>query len=311
MGHGHDHGSGGHGGGAAAVMTAGARYRGRLLIAFAVTAVFTVVQAITAVTTGSLALLGDTGHMLTDVIGLGMGLAAVEVSRRLGTSPARSFGAYRLEVLAALANAGLLTAVGAYAVVEAVRRLGDPPDVPAGPVLVVAVLGLAANLVSMALLRQGAEESLTVEGAYLEVLADTLGSVAVIVAALLMLATGWGWVDPVVGAGIGLVVLPRAWRLGRQALGVLLQLPPDGIDPAAVEADLRGIPDVVDVHDLHLWTVTSGLDVASAHVMIRVGGDAHAVLDTARQVLADHHGLDHATLQVEPEDHHGCAEMSW
>lgn len=306
MGHDHDHGHG-----AAGVMTAGARHRRRLMAAFVITLVFTIVQGVTAVATGSLALLSDTGHMVTDVMGLGMGLAAVEVSQRMGTSPGRSFGAYRLEVLAALANAVLLTAVGGYAVVEAVRRMGDPPDVPGVPLLVVAALGLGANLVSMALLRRGASESMTVEGAYLEVLADTLGSVAVIVAAVVILVTGWGWVDPVVGAGIGLVVLPRAWRLGRRALGVLLQLAPASVDPDRVEADLRAIPSVVDVHDLHLWTLTSGLDVASAHLMIAVGADSHAVLDQARALLADQHGLDHATLQVEPEDHHGCAELTW
>lgn len=293
------------------MLSAGARHRPRLLAAFGITATFLVVQAVTAVWTGSLALLSDTGHMATDVLGLGMALAAVEASRRVGRSPARTFGVYRLEILAAAANAVLLFAVGGYALVEGISRLGDPVEVPAVPLLVVAVLGLLANLVAFLLLRGGAEESLAVEGAYLEVMADMLGSVAVIIAAVVLLVTGWTWVDPVVGAGIGLVVLPRAWGLGRRALGVLLQHAPAGMDPDAVRADLAALPDVVDVHDLHLWTLTSGLDVASAHVMVRGGTDPHRVLDAARELLSVGYGLDHATLQVEPEDHTGCADVTW
>ena len=281
MSHDHD-----HGGGAATVLSASGRHRRRLVAAFAVTATFTVVQAVTAWLTGSLALLSDTAHMVTDVLGLGMALAAVGLSARIGVSADRSFGAYRLEILAALANALLLTGVGVYALVEAVQRLGDPPEIPGLPLLVVAALGLLANLASLLLLRDGAADSLAVEGAYVEVVADLLGSAAVVVAAVLILTTGWGWVDPVIGAGVGLVVLPRAWRLGGKALRVLLQEAPAGMDPAVVEADLRGIDGVVDVHDLHLWTLTSGLDVASAHVMVGVGVEPHGVLDRARQVLA-------------------------
>lgn len=293
------------------MMTAGGRHRSRLIAAFAITATLLVVQAVAAVLTGSLALLSDTGHMATDVLGLGMALAAVEASRRVAGSPSRTFGVYRLEILAALANAMLLFGVGIYVVVEAVSRVGDPVDVPAVPLLVVAVLGLGANVAAFLLLRGGAEDSLVVEGAYLEVLADLLGSVAVIIAAVVLLITGWTWVDPVVGVGIGLVVLPRAWRLGTRALRVLLQSAPAGMDPDAVRADLAAIPDVVDVHDLHLWTLTSGLDVASAHVMVRSDSDPHRVLDAARELLAVTYGLDHATLQVEPEDHTGCADVTW
>lgn len=307
--HAHSHGHGHVG--AAAMRSAGARHRSRLLAAFGITATFLCVQAVTAAWTGSLALLSDTGHMATDVLGLGMALAAVEAARRVGASPARTFGVYRLEILAAAANAMLLFGVGGYALVEGMSRLGEPVDVPATPLLVVAVLGLLANAVAFLLLRGGAAQSMAVEGAYLEVVADMLGSVAVIVAAVVILLTGWTWVDPVVGAGIGLVVLPRAWRLGRRALGVLLQNAPDGMDPEQVRADLAALPDVVDVHDLHLWTLTSGLDVASAHVMVRSGTDAHRVLDAARELLTLGYGLDHATLQVEPEDHTGCADVTW
>jgi cobalt-zinc-cadmium efflux system protein len=178
-------------------------------------------------------------------------------------------------------------------------------------VLVVGILGLVVNLISFMLLRPGASESLNVQGAYLEVVADVLGSIGVVVAAIVMSLTDWLWVDPVIGAAIGLFILPRAWRLGREALRVLVQAAPSGTDLAAIDAELRSIPGVVDVHDLHVWTLTSEMEVATAHVMVAAGTDAHAVLDRARSLLSERHHLDHATLQVEPDDHHGCDEVSW
>jgi cobalt-zinc-cadmium efflux system protein len=198
-----------------------------------------------------------------------------------------------------------------YVLVEAIRRIQHPSDVTTGPVLVVGVLGLAVNVVSFLLLREGARESLNVRGAYLEVFADLLGSLGVIVGTTLLWATGWHWVDPVVALAIGVFVLPRAWRLGREALRILVQEAPPGIDVERVRADLLTIPNVVDVHDLHVWTLTSDMEVATAHVMVSAGSDTHGVLDQARQVLADRHGLTHATLQVEPDNHRGCDEMSW
>jgi len=173
------------------------------------------------------------------------------------------------------------------------------------------VLGLAANLVAFALLREGAKESLNVEGAYLEVLSDTVGSVGVIVGAIVIAVTGWTWVDPVVGVAIGAWILPRTWRLGGQALRILVQAAPPGLDLDAVERDLAGLPGVVDVHDLHVWTLTSEMEVASAHLMVAVGTDHHGVLDQARSLLQASYGIGHATLQVEPEDHHGCDEVAW
>jgi cobalt-zinc-cadmium efflux system protein len=195
--------------------------------------------------------------------------------------------------------------------VEAVRRLAEPAHVLAGPMLVVAVLGLAVNLVAFALLRAGSRESLNVEGAYLEVLADTLGSLGVIVGAIVLGLTGWGWVDPVVGVAIGVFILPRTWRLGAHAVRILIQAAPPGTDLAAIEADLCTIPGVVGVHDLHVWTLTSDMEVASAHVMVRDGTDTHGVLDRARELLRDAHDIGHATLQVEPDTHLGCNEIAW
>jgi len=304
----HDHGGHGH---SHVSISAGARHRGALVAALAVLVVFMVVEAVAAFATGSLALLSDAGHMLTDVGGIGMALAAISLAGREARSAHRTFGLYRLEILAALANAVLLFAVAGWVIWEAVARLGDPVEVPSGPMLVVAAAGLAANVVAFFLLRRGAEESINLEGAYLEVLADLLGSVGVIVAAVLIGLTGWSWVDPVVGVGIGVFILPRTWRLGSQAVRILVQAAPAGTDVDAIATELAAIDGVVDVHDLHVWTLTSSMDVASAHLMIGRGTDAHAVLDRARSLLDERHGIGHATLQVEPDDHTGCDELTW
>ncbi len=161
------------------------------------------------------------------------------------------------------------------------------------------------------LLRPGASESLNVKGASLEVLSDTLGSIGVIVGAIVWGVTGWTWVDPLVGAAIGIFILPRAYQLGREAIRILVQEAPARIDIPALHADLAAIPGVVDVHDLHVWTLTSEMEVASAHIMVSAGTDHHAVLDEAREVLGNGHGVAHATLQIEPDDHKGCDEVDW
>jgi cobalt-zinc-cadmium efflux system protein len=233
------------------------------------------------------------------------------VADRAASDGPRTFGLYRLEILAALANAVLLFAVATYVVVEAVRRWGDPPDVLVGPMLVVAIVGLVANVVAFGLLRSGSKESLNVEGAYLEVLSDLVGSVGVIAAAVVIGVTDWAWVEPAVGVAIGVFILPRTWRLGAQAVRVLVQAAPPGLDLVGLETTLRGIDGVVDVHDLHVWTLTSEMDVASVHVMVCEGTDTHAVLDRARVVMRDQHGIDHATLQIEPDTHKGCDELAW
>ena len=308
--HGHDHGGGGHAHSHASIRS-GERHKGRLFVAFCVLASLMVVEMVAGVVTGSLALLSDAGHMLTDVLGLGMALAAIQLASRGSKRSQNTFGLYRLEILAALANSVLLFWVGFYVLYEAFQRIGDPVEIDAGPVLVVAVLGLAANLIAFALLREGAKESLNVQGAYLEVLADTLGSVGVIVAAITISLTGWTWVDPAVGVAIGLWILPRTWKLGGQAVRILVQAAPPELDIDGVAADLAQVPGVIDVHDLHAWTLTSDMEVVSAHLMVATGTDAHAVLDQARSVLTDRYGIDHATLQVEPEDHRGCDDVNW
>ena len=306
--HDHDHGLG--------LARAGERHRGRLVAAFVVIATFFVVQAVAAVATNSLALLSDAGHMLTDVIGIGMALAAISLATRFAGRRSRgasrhTFGLYRLEILAAFVNSLLLFAVAIWVVVEAIRRLGSEPEVLGGPMLVVAILGLIANLVAFALLRSGAKESINVEGAYLEVLADTVGSVGVIIAAVLLAVFGWTWVDSVAGVLIGLWILPRTWRLGRRAVMILLQAAPAHVDLDRLADELSSIDGVVDVHDLHVWTLTSEMDAASVHLVMASTADSHGVLDDARHCLAARHGILHATLQVEPDDHEGCDQITW
>ncbi|MEV4465756.1 cation diffusion facilitator family transporter [Micromonospora echinofusca] len=305
MGAGHDHHHG-------SVANAAHRHRGRLWAAFGLLAGLMVVEAVAAFRTGSLALLSDAGHMFTDVLGIGMALAAISATRRAGADPQRTFGLYRLEVLAALANAVLLSGVAVYVVIEAVRRFGDPPEVLAGPMLVVAVLGLLANVGAFALLRSGAKESINVHGAYLEVLGDLLGSLGVIAAALLIATTGWWWADPLVAVAIGLFILPRTWRLGRAALRILVQAAPEHLQVTAVHDRLAAVPGVAEVHDLHVWTLTSGMEVASAHLTMAPDAEVGAVLGAARAALHDDFQIEHATLQIEPGASPGaCGAVEW
>jgi cobalt-zinc-cadmium efflux system protein len=240
-----------------------------------------------------------------------MALAAIHAANRARHADARTYGLYRLEILAALANAALLFGVCGYVIVEAIRRFSDPPDVASVPVLVVGCVGLAINVVGFVLLREGAGESLNVRGAYLEVVADALGSLGVIVGAIIMGTTGWDRVDPIVGVAIGVFIVPRAYRLGRDALRVLVQAAPHGMDVSEIRATLGEIPGVEDVHDLHVWTLTSDMHVLTAHLVVGDDTPTQPVLASARTSLSDRFGLDHATLQVERGHSDDCAEMSW
>ncbi|MGH3646502.1 MAG: cation diffusion facilitator family transporter [Micromonosporaceae bacterium] len=295
---------------------AGERHRPRLLAAFVLLLGFMVVEAAAAWWTGSLALLSDAAHMFTDVLGIGMALAAIQAAAawRPGQGSAqRTFGLYRLEVLAALANAVLLFGVAGYVLVEAVRRFTDPPDVLSGPMLVVAIAGLAANLVAYALLRPGAAESLNVRGAHLEVLGDALGSVAVIVAAVVIALTGWGYADPIVAVAVAVFILPRTARLAAAAVRILVQAAPKHLDVPAIESELLAVAGVTDVHDLHVWTLTSGMEVASAHLTVAPTAASSDVLAAARTTLQDRYGIDHATLQLEPvgAPEACCEDVGW
>lgn len=307
--HGHDHGHGHERRGADR-----RSHRRALAYAFTLTLAFLFVEAVAAFATDSLSLLSDAGHMLTDVGGLGMALAAMHLAGRPQRRTDRTFGLYRLEILAALLNALLLFGVAGFVLSEAARRIlgeGTPPELPGGVLMVVAVAGLAVNVASFLLLRRGASENLNLRVAYLEVISDGIGSVGVLAAGLVVLLTGWGYADAIVGAAIGLFILPRTYALAREAVRILLQTAPRHVDIEAVRQDLARLPGVVDVHDLHVWTLTSQMEVASAHLMVAVGTDTHAVLDQARVLLSERHHLTHATLQVEPDDHTGCDEVTW
>lgn len=287
-----------HGGGS--IGTAGAKYKRRLAAALTLTATYMVAEVVGGLVTGSLALLADAAHMLTDVGGLALALLAIRFAAREPT-PQRTFGYMRMEVLAALANALVLLLLTVYILYEAYQRFLSPPEVLSGPMLLVAIVGLAVNLISMALLAGGAAESLNVKGAYFEVLSDMLGSVGVIAAALLMMWKGWVLADPLIGAGIGLFIVPRTWVLLSQVVHILMQAAPAGMDVAAIENRLRTIPGVVDVHDLHVWTLTSGFDVMTCHLLVTDLVEARAAIRAARRIAKDEFGIEHTTIQIDDQ----------
>ncbi|EOM77131.1 cation transporter [Rhodococcus rhodnii] len=294
MGHGHGHGVGGH---APTDRDEVTRSRiVRMSIALGIIASFLVLEVVVALAIDSLALLADAGHMLTDVAGLSMGLIALTLARRGSTNAARTFGWHRAEVLTAIVNAALLLGIATFILIEAISRRGDPPEIPGVALVLTAAAGLTANLVVVAMLRRDAGGSLAVRGAYLEVLADAVGSVGVLVAGASMLLFDWRWADIVVAVLISLWVLPRAVLLAASALRILTQASPAHVDVPAVEADLAALPGVCGVHDLHVWTLTTGMDVATVHIVTEP--DVGGVLDRAQRVL-DGHGLSHATVQVE------------
>lgn len=306
-GHGHSHGVGGHTPAGAGPPSSRVR---KMIVALAILVVFLVVEATVALAIGSLGLLADAGHMLTDVLGMSMGLTALLLARKGSAVAARTFGWHRAEVLTAIANAVLLLGVAAFIMYEAISRIGDAPEIPGVPLILTATAGLAANIVVMLLIRGDAKDSLAVRGAYMEVLADAVGSVGVLVAGVLMVVFGWTWADIVVGVLISLWVIPRAIKLAGSALRILTQASPGHVDVDALTGDLSALSGVTGVHDLHVWTLTTGMDVATVH--LECEGSSSMVLDRARSLLSAY-GLDHATVQVEPAAHgRTCKEeLTW
>lgn len=296
-GHGHGHAAG--------------RHRWRLAASFGLVATFFVVELVVGLASGSLALISDAGHMAADVVALGAALVATKIATRPDGTGRRTYGSYRAEVFASGLTVLIMLGVSVYVVAAAIARFGEEVEVPSGPLLVVGVLGLVVNLVCLVLLRGGARESINVKGAYLEVVADAVGSVGVIVAGVLVAATGSALWDGVVALAIGAFVAVRATMLGREVLAVLGQHAPDGVDLDTVVRDLDAVPGVAEVHDLHVWTLTSGMDVATAHLVVCVGADAQVVLAAAQSALREGHGIDHATLQVEANPARECHAASW
>ena len=260
---------------------------------------------------GSLALISDAGHMAADVVALGAALVATKIATRADSTGRRTYGSYRAEVFASGLAVLMMLGVAAYVVVEAISRIGEDPHVETGPMLVVGLLGLLVNLIALLLLRGGAQDSINVKGAYLEVVADTAGSVGVLVAGGLIIATGDSVWDTVVAFAIGAVVAVRAVLLGREVLAVLGQHVPAGLVIDDVTAALADVEGVRDVHDLHVWTLTSGMHVATAHLVLVDGADGGGVLRDGQRVLRERFRIEHATLQVEGHRSAACDAVTW
>ena len=289
--------------------SAAAVHRRRLTAVFGLTVSFLVVEVAGGIVTNSLALLADAGHMFTDVAGIGLALFAIRLAAR-PASKERTFGWYRVEILAAVINAVLLFGVAAYVLFEAWRRLMEPPEVDSGLMLAVAIAGMAANAVSLWLLRDAQGQSLNMRGAYLEVLGDLLGSVAVVVAAVVIGLTEFRAADPIASVVIGLMIVPRTWKLLRDAVDVLLEATPKGVDLVEVRRHILESDGVVDVHDLHAWTITSGMNVVSAHVVVEDGANPASVLDCLSTCLSDDFDVEHSTFQLETRDRRRVEEAS-
>ncbi len=290
MGHGHSH-------------TPAGKNKTRLVIVLALTTAYLVAEVVGGFLTGSLALLADAGHMLTDVAGLGMALMAIQFAERPAT-PERTYGFYRVEILAALINAVVLIGISGYILYEAYHRFRNPQQVQSGAMLGVATVGLVVNLIGIRLLRSASEESLNMKGAYYEVLSDMLTSIGVIVAAIIMLTTGWYYADPIISAGIGLFILPRTWMLLKDAVGVLLEGTPSDVNVASLRESIAGVHGVASVHDLHVWSLTSGVNAMSVHAVLANHALHDEVLAAVQKKVTSEFKISHATVQVECQ---GCA----
>jgi cobalt-zinc-cadmium efflux system protein len=290
MGHGHTH-------------TAAGKNKKRLAIVLALTTSYLVAEVVGGLLTHSLALLADAGHMLTDVAGLGLALLAIQFAERPAT-PERTYGFYRIEILAALINAVVLIGISIYILYEAYQRFRNPQEVQSGAMLAVAAVGLVVNIVGIRLLRAASEESLNMKGAYFEVMSDMLTSIGVMVAALIMLTTGWYYADPIISAGIGLFILPRTWMLLKDAVGVLLEGTPSDVNLTTLRESIATVPGVTSVHDLHVWSLTSGVNAMSVHAVLADHGLHDEVLAAVQKKVTAEFKIAHATVQVECQ---GCA----
>ena len=265
-----------------------------------------VAEAVGAVISGALVLLADAAHMAADAAGVGLSLLAVVFATRPPTAR-RTFGYARAEILAAMTNAVILFGMSVFIVVEAIRRLISPPAVESPLLVIFGVVALAANAVSLLVLRRGQAESLNIRGAFLEVGSDALGAAAVIVTGIVIGATGFVRADPIASLLVGVLILPRTWRLLADAVDVLLEASPRGIDLSEVRAHLTGLPGVREVHDLHAWTITSGLPVLSVHVVVEpdvlAAGRSAVMLDALQDCLRGHFDVGHSTFQLEPAGH--------
>ena len=294
----------GHGHGQ--LTTATGRYRQALITVMALSTLIAAGEILGALLTGSLVLLADAAHMAADAAGVGLSLLAVHFAARPPTAR-RTFGYARAEILAAMANAVVLLGMAAFIIADAIRRLMSPPSVESGLVIVFGLVALGANAVSLLLLRRGQAESLNLRGAFLEVASDALGALAVIVTGVVIATTGFTRADPIASLAVGILILPRTWRLLRETVDVLLEASPQGMDLSEVRRHMTGLSGVRDVHELHAWTITSGLPVLSAHVVVDPGvlddGRCATMLDRLQDCLRGHFDVEHSTFQLEPAGH--------
>jgi len=284
------------------VQSAASRYRARLAIAIAISVGILVIELIAAFRTNSLALFADAGHVFADVSGMVISMAAIWLANR-PTTGERSYGPYRVEILGATANALLLLGVSAFVIWEGIRRLSEPPAIDSAPIIAVALVALVGNLVSAWLLAPGRGESLLVKGAFLEVLGDLLGAGAVLVAGLVIALTGFFGADALAAILIGLLIVPRTLGLLRDSLDVLMEATPKGVDMNEVRRHVLEAPGVEAVHDLHAWTITSGMNVVSAHVVLADNAKPGEILDHLGTCLADDFDVKHSTFQLETREH--------
>ncbi len=283
------------------IQSAAGRNKKSLAIVFGLTSFYLIVEIIGGFWTGSLALLADAGHMLTDVAGVGLALLAIWFAEK-PASPERTYGYYRVEILAALTNAVVLILISLYILYEAYERFKNPPEVQSGTMLGVAAIGLVINIIGMYILRAGSKESLNMKGAYFEVLSDMLTSIGVIIAGIIMLTTGWYYADPIISAGIGLFILPRTWALLKDAVGVLLEGTPSDVNLAHLRESLMKIEGVAEIHDLHVWTLTSGVNAMSVHAVLKDGAEHDDVLARVHEHCTEEFKISHVTVQTERGD---------
>jgi cobalt-zinc-cadmium efflux system protein len=290
MGHGHAQGG----------QSAAGKNKKNLAIVLGLTSLYLAAEIVGGLWTGSLALLADAGHMLTDVAGLALALLAIWFAEKPAT-PERTYGYYRFEILAALTNAVVLIGISLYILYEAYERFKNPPEVQSAGMLVIAAIGLVINIVGMFILRSGSKESLNMKGAYFEVLSDMLTSIGVIIAGIIMLTTGWYYADPLISAGIGLFILPRTWALLKESVGVLLEGTPTDVNLENLRESLTKIEGVAGIHDLHVWSLTSGVNAMSVHTVLTNDDQHDAVMKRIHDFVTKNFKISHVTVQTECE----------
>lgn len=284
--------------GQANTLSASAKNKKKLIIVLALTSTYLIAEVIGGIVTKSLALLADAGHMLTDVGGLILALIAIKLSEKSANSQ-KTYGYYRAEIMAALTNAVVLIGISLYILYEAYQRFLNPPDVESKSMLIVAAIGLIINLIGMQIMRKGSSESLNMKGAYFEVLSDMLTSIGVIIAGIIMWTTGWYYADPLISAGIGLFILPRTWILLKDAVSVLLEGTPADVNIANLRLALKEIPGVIDIHDLHVWSLTSGVNAMSTHVVVENDVSYTVITEAINKRATTNFKISHTTTQVE------------